>query len=475
MHQLARLQNPINFVGVGDRISTETLVLIFQFIEFHDNRSQLETAGLVCRRWRDVLLANPQFWSGTSVTLEGKLGGSPEAVKHYLESMITSLKTWYQRARGRPLTLSLFVAVSKTSWPTQLLNSYLVSEKNWAKLEFHVGSSSRANARWLDNLFGTAMRHYIKRRSPCWPMLQNLDVSSTGSLSGPSLNFNKICPKLRDLKFQVIRWQLDAEDPFPLRSLSRLELSGRAPQMTLPLFFFILQHGNNLEYLALLGLDITPEPPSAPSAYPLICHDRLRHLVVAHVHSTMSLLRKVILPSLTTFELKGPNLKEIPLDISTSQVVQELVLPTVQTLVLKVSSLHDGIFEDIEDRSLLPNLHAISFDLPQELKGHQCKWIKAFREFVERPNRCTPSTICLFGRFAELQKSLGFVELQKSLGWSNSSAQDSQPMSAQLHGYDLAGTNGHGVHEAFLTYDRRKLLYARIGARSYVCRKFPNA
>ncbi|RXW23131.1 hypothetical protein EST38_g2726 [Candolleomyces aberdarensis] len=491
-HRLIRLRP---FIGDIDRLSNEDLVIIFRFLNLHDDRPRLEAACLVCTRWCNVLRANPQFWSATRVILEGELGRNTKAAQRYLNNMVAALKTCYGRAGRRPLTLTIFVKVSKSSWPIKLLNNYLVSESNWARLEFHVENSSGKNPKWLEDLFQRAMKHHADSGRPCWPTLQNLEVDgartsrlTSGGRDAASLDFNKICPKLRDLKFQVVRWELRAEAPFPLASLSRLDFSGRlgATQMTLPVFFHVLRYGKNLEYLAMLELGINEEQLPDTSTYPLI-HNRLRHLVVADVFNTRLLLDNVALPSLTTLELmkmKGRvDLDEIRYHLSISQVIQELfqrsrctvlnlrvdkildkkgilglleISPAIQTLVLRVSPIYDGILEDVEERDLLPNLRTISFDLEAN-RDYQVKYAKAFQAFVESPTRC---------QHLKMHRFTYGGKFMKYSHWSGDPVPNMQPPSPQWRGSDLATTQGSlGINEAFFTSSyRSQVLYARVGS-----------
>ncbi|RXW23594.1 hypothetical protein EST38_g2260 [Candolleomyces aberdarensis] len=471
-----------------NRIPTELLVLVFEFLGVDWNSNLLILACRVCKHWRDILHAQARFWTSICAVFKDQFEEDPHQI---FKNFVNCSKHWYGRAGDRPLTLRLLVGITnKRMWPFKILNDYLVSEHRWGELEFYVDDEGR-NPMWFGNLIQTALNQRKKRPDrPCWPNLRVLKIlASWGPLrSSVNLNLNEICPNLQELKLLVKQWEgctlQNTIEQFPLASLTRLKFSGHTAGITIAFFFHALTHGKNLEYFAMLKVDPSQEalpPPPTGRTYPIV-HNRIRHLAVANHVNVLKMLQNTTLPALATFKLQegsdgggqpiGSAMPEAIealvnrsqcqiLDLRVDKVLDKTgllhllrVLPTVRAVVLSNPHAWDpvgGIYDAIDKMDLLPNLRSI---LCKSENWYRRDDVDAFRRLVEGP-----------GRFAgsDQIERVGSVEvLEMRTGWTGPpSRYDIEPKPPQKD--PARGGEKGGLEEAFLMAGSG-ILYARIGS-----------
>lgn len=336
-------------VALINELPPELLPHVVSFCDYGEsNCKRLLQLSCVCKHWRDILLAYPQFWTKLECLISTRLKNEPNS---NVPPLIDHMERWFGRAGDLPrdLTLSFEYAGRKTF----LLYEYLTKVSQWENLSFTLTVEGASNWNWLEGLLDAASA----QSSPCWPNLKSFEIEApatrydTGRFTLP---LQKVAPGLEVLKINVAELRLSIfelfKDSFSWTVLKHLDFNGLLNESPLPFLLHVLESAPNLEILKFIDrLSVTPTPKIRATAKLPILHTKLQHLALQDNPSSMVFLHNIRTPSLLSLDIArsycpGPMGTPVPPGTPLTDTITSLVSSsscTIKELRLKWTPLSD--------------------------------------------------------------------------------------------------------------------------------------
>jgi hypothetical protein len=227
IHEHLALTHPIR------RVPNELLqhIFIYTIPTKHFPTTSFSDAPLaltrVCRAWRSVALNTPQLWSSIHIV------SLPEAESSFKEvtAYTTRLDSWFQAARGLPLSISLFSALDYTAHrdvDKEFVNTILAQSTRVRVLELQVSQ----------HLFELVAQHQSE-----WPILERVavDMDRTAitqeppwldGIADPEVTL-WAAPNLKTIDWRSVDESIFAVHPhFRWRQMEEIALSSADPELT---------------------------------------------------------------------------------------------------------------------------------------------------------------------------------------------------------------------------------------------------
>jgi len=320
-------------------LPTEILLVILD-LDVHTHRPpelRKQTLASVCRRWRDVILQTPYFWSTIHVA-----------------SATTSINTYLERSRGTLLDIVIECAPSSPSKHLALipgLDIAMACAHRWRSLLITTGDNSfRANPeevgqKLLIDFIADRINHLH------FPCLKSVTISSlcdVGHLSFLSIARAPALEHLELNKFMTIR-----DIPDPVAMLKTLKLSFQADS-----FIDYPPCWSLIRTQALSKLSLSGRTQSFSSQPNSLHFPSLMSLEMIRVADTKSVLDAIVVPNLKQASFSQCDSPSVTLSGSRSKFTN------VRQLSFTRCSNWDGLLHSHAIRfcEAFPGVHHVELD-----------------------------------------------------------------------------------------------------------------